>query len=63
MRELILAGGSSGGSSIMRLKRSLREEAVLERERLGRRAGFGMGEAAPEREMGWAVLWEVVSIE
>jgi hypothetical protein len=52
MRELILAGGSSGGSSMMRLKRSVREPAVLERERVPRRArGFMLlGDPAPERE-------------
>jgi len=52
MRELIFAGGSSGGSSMMRLKRSVRDPAVLERERVPRRArGFMLlGEPAPERE-------------
>lgn len=53
MRELIFGGGSSGGSSMMRLKRSVREFAVLERERVPRRARGLLGEAAPERE-GWA---------
>jgi hypothetical protein len=49
-RELILAGGSSGGSSMIRLKRSVREPAVLERERVPRRARGLLGEPAPERE-------------
>lgn len=49
-RELILAGGSSGGSSMIRLKRSVREPAVLERERVPRRARGLLGDPAPERE-------------
>jgi hypothetical protein len=49
-RELILVGGSRGASSMMRLKRSVREPAVLERERVARRARGLLGEPAPDRE-------------